>query len=199
MCRKTVKIGIAATANAPRRDICWKELGGLEISSFESLEIEQNKTLENVEAWRAPTSEKRASVWPDAKDYTVTWDGTIPVLSNTLAPHMWLEVTSWSAWCATYADVYAAGSACYCTALSDWVSGQGCLCGQTTGSLVHLVWVRDGPSWETMNHAGTVQRRPSLAGPMAERKETGTLLPISQYLTSQFHAEAEDTFKEGRD
>lgn len=32
---------------------------------------------------------------------------------------MWLEVTSWSPQGAAYADVYAAGSACYCTALSD--------------------------------------------------------------------------------
>lgn len=199
MCRKTVTIGIAAAASASRRDICWKELGGVEISSFQSLKTGQNKTLQHVEEWRVSTSEERASMWPDAKDYTLTWDGTIPVLNNTLAPHMWLEVTSWSPWHATYADVYAAGSACYCTALSDWVSGQGCLYGQTTDSLVHVVWVRDGQSWETMNHAGTVQRWPPLAGPIAQKKEMGTLLPLSHHLTSQLHAEAEDTFKEGRD
>ena len=58
MCRRTITIGIAATVNAPSRHICWIELGGVEISSFESLKIGQNKTLENVEKEESPQTKR---------------------------------------------------------------------------------------------------------------------------------------------
>jgi len=53
MCRKTVTVGIVATVNAPR-DVCWIELGGVEISLPESLKIGQNKSLENREKKESP-------------------------------------------------------------------------------------------------------------------------------------------------
>lgn len=50
--------------------------------------------------------EEGASVWPDAKDYTVTRDGIVPVPRGRVAPHMCLEIVSCNLQDAAHVDVY---------------------------------------------------------------------------------------------
>ena len=104
MCRKTITIGIAATFNAPSRDICRIELVGVEISLSESPKIGQNKTLENVEKEGSPQARREPECGLMQKR----------TLSPEVGPHLssvvallptWLEVRSWSSGSAAGAAV----------------------------------------------------------------------------------------------
>lgn len=125
MYRKTITTGIAATVNAPSRDICWIELGGVEISSFEPLKIGWNKTLENVEKEESPQARRepqcglmcKTILSPEVGPYRSSGGDLLPTCGWRLHPgaHGVLRTL----------DVYTAGSARYCTALRDWVPPRG--------------------------------------------------------------------------